>query len=188
MFTPSNCLPADRRRSRGRRQQQRRGHAADAGGARGWPRGHRFRAASWSRSAAAFASRRDGAVGRAPARGGHDQPHAHRRLRGRHHRRTAPILRVHPSNFTIEGFTERPASRLTGSAGASTSRSSRILAAACSASPARRRGARRRAVGCSQLVGRRERRDVQRRQAPRRPAGRASSPAARRSEASGGIR
>ena len=44
------------------------------------------------------------------ARGGHDQPHAGRPTSPRRAaRRTALWLRVHPSNFRIEGFTERPA-------------------------------------------------------------------------------
>ena len=46
---------ADRRRGRGRRQQQRGGDAADSRRARRRPRGRSSRAASWSRSAAASA-------------------------------------------------------------------------------------------------------------------------------------
>ena len=58
--------------------------------------------------------------------------------------RTAAILRVHPSNFRIEGFTERPDARRARRArrSASASRSSRTSAAAGSASCRRRRRSR----------------------------------------------
>ena len=46
---------------------------------------------------------------RRPApRSGHHQPHRHRGLPRRHPRRTRLLLRVHPSNFRIAGFTARP--------------------------------------------------------------------------------
>ena len=103
---------ADRRRGGARRQQQRRRRAAGAGGARRRPRGDRLarradrdrrrlphpgRARALGRPARRGRARR---TGRAPpttsARSGPD---------------TALILRVHPSNFRVVGFTERPAAR-----------------------------------------------------------------------------
>ena len=101
-------LPPHRRRSGVRRQQQRRRDAADAGGAGGRPRGDRLaRRAGRDRRRLPRAGR-DGAVRRGAARGGDDQPHPRVRLRRGDQRTDGAILRVHPSNFRIEGFTERP--------------------------------------------------------------------------------
>ena len=70
--------PPHRRRGRRRRQQQRGGDAAAARGAGGGARGdHLARRAGRDRRRLPRA-RRDGAVGRDPARGRHDQPHARR--------------------------------------------------------------------------------------------------------------
>ena len=75
-----------RRRSRRRRQQQRRGDDAAAGGAGGGTRGdHLARRAGRDRRRLPRA-RRDGAVGRDPARGRHHQPDARGRLRRRDRR------------------------------------------------------------------------------------------------------
>ena len=97
-------LPPHRRRGRGRRQQQRRRDAAHARGARRRPRGDRLARRAGRDRRRVPRARRDGAVGRDPARGRHDQSHARRGLRrGDRRAHGAAILRVHPSNFRIEG-------------------------------------------------------------------------------------
>jgi L-seryl-tRNA(Ser) seleniumtransferase len=48
-----------------------------------------------------------GALGRDPARSGHHQPHPYRRLPRAINERTRLLLRVHPSNFRMSGFTAR---------------------------------------------------------------------------------
>ena len=184
--TPRRCsCRLTGRRGRGRRQQQRRRDAAAAGGARRGPRGaHLARRARRDRRRVPRA-RHHGAVGRDPARGRHDQPDARRRLRGgRSSERTALILRVHPSNFRIEGFTERPTSRRTGG--------TRPRQFACPLAedlgtghlglarrPWRRRGSAATSRRCERAWGRRRPRLLQRRQAARRPAGRHHRRAAR---------
>ena len=77
------AAPADGRRGRARRQQQRRRGAARARRARRRPRGDRLaRRADRDRRRLSH-PRRARAFGRAPARGRHDEPHACRRLRRR---------------------------------------------------------------------------------------------------------
>ena len=102
----------DGRGGRARRQQQRSRGAARARRARRGPRGDRLaRRADRDRRRVPH-PRRARALGCAPARGRHDEPHAGRRLRGRGRAATtALLLRVHQSNFRIVGFTERPRSR-----------------------------------------------------------------------------
>ena len=82
--------------------------------------------------------------------------------------RTALLLRVHPSNFRIEGFTERPALARSGRGRAGIERSPRRRSR--QRLPDRRPGGRADGpgVGCR----RRRSRVLQRRQAARRPAGR----------------
>ena len=180
----SAAAPPHRRRGGGRRQQQRRGDAAACW--RRWRAGARSssRAASSSRSAAASACRTSWRSRARAARGRDHQPDARRPTTPRRSaNEPALILRVHPSNFRIEGFTERPRSRSSSrSARDSTSRSPRISAAAISVvnastdriacGPLPDAAAARRAGGRRQRRGRRRRRLLQRRQAARRTAGR----------------
>ena len=101
--------PAVRRRGGDRRQQQRRRRAARARRARrrarraGQPRRERRDRRRLPRA------RGDGAVRRPPRRRRHDEPHAARRLPPR--RRSpgadvALVLKVHPSNYRVDGFVE----------------------------------------------------------------------------------
>ena len=123
--------------------------------------------------------RGDGRVGRAPRRRRHDEPHPARRLRASDSPTAttdvALILKVHPSNYRIEGFTEGVEVDDARDARAAGRRRHRL-------GPARRRvslaagrpaglGARR-ACGAPDARSGRRRRHVLGRQAPRRPAGR----------------
>ena len=112
----SAALPPDRRRSCRRRQQLRRGDDVGAVGAGARSRGPRLARRAGRNWRWVPGARRHGAVGCAASGGRHDEPHAHRRLRPGHRRPHWRLLRVHPSNFRIEGFTERADARRAGRA------------------------------------------------------------------------
>ena len=100
---------ADRRGSGARRQQQRSRRAPRARCARGRTRGPRLARRADRDRRRLPDPRRPHALGGAARRGGDDQPHADRRLRGRALGRDGRcILRVHQSNFRLVGFTEQP--------------------------------------------------------------------------------
>ena len=91
---------------------------------------------------------------------------------------TGLILKVHPSNFRIVGFTEAPSDRGAGGAGPGGRRPAHGgPGQRAPGSPAR--GARPRGHRAWRPARRRGRRDLQRRQAPGRPAGRSRRRAAR---------
>ena len=108
---------------------------------------------------------------RRPAARGRDRPTAPRRptTPTRSGPRPGCILKVHPSNFRVEGFTSRRRRRRAGRPRRAGGRRHRQRAAA--ARPAAARRARRR----HRPAGRRRRRHRQRRQAARRAAGRAAA-------------
>ena len=94
------------------------------------------------------------------------------RLRGRDHRPHGPLLRVHPSNFRIEGFTERADAASSWRSDAAGLPSPRTWAAAPARDGARLRGARVEPLVSRQSSAARVRRGLlQRRQAARRAAG-----------------
>ena len=118
---------------------------------------------------------RDGAVGRAAARGGHDEPHARGRLRAGDQRarpaRSCACTR--PTSASKDSWSARRLPSWWRWAGASRSRSSRISAAGSRRiGPTRRPAAGAGADRSAERRGRRRRRLLQRRQAARRAAGR----------------
>ena len=168
------AVRAHRRRGRARRQQQRGRGAARAGGAGQPAAKSSSRAASWSRSAAASAcrtswrsrARRCAKSARPTARASPTTPRRSATAR-------RSILRVHPSNFRIEGFTERPALGDLAALAAPLQRPARRRSRQRLARARRRPPGTRvvsRAVGAT-ACGRRGSGGVQRRQAPRRAAG-----------------
>ena len=157
---------ADRRRGRGRREQQRRRDAADPGGP-----GSRARGAHLARRAGGDRRRlpvpdvmaQSGALLREVGTTNRTRVSDYTAAAGP---TTALFLRVHPSNFRIEGFTERAlAGGLVAAGRAAACRSSRTSAPATSTrprpgNPRCRLDRRGRGPGL-----------LQRRQAARRPAG-----------------
>ena len=156
-----------RRRGRARRQQRRR-----RGAARRWPRWPRpraspCRAASWSRSAAASAFPRSWpSRARASSRSARPTAPASPTTSRPSPRRRQLILKVHPSNYRIVGFTE--------------------AAAVASSSPARAAGGGRPRLGAARRAHARGCADGRRRgSATSRPSARRSTPAPRSSTFSG---
>ena len=94
-----------RGRGRPRRQQRRRRARARHDGAGRRPRGGRQPRRDGRDRRRLPAARPDRLVRRPAARGRHDEPHPPARLRRRGRARHRRVLKVHPSNFAVEGFT-----------------------------------------------------------------------------------